>query len=46
MVLELAVVSNANSIVTYNGADFKGIEKFGLRAVRPVDFLKEIGELS
>ncbi len=46
MVLELAVVSNANSIVTYNGADFKGIEKFGLRSVRPVDFLKEIGELS
>ncbi len=46
MVLELAVVSNANHIVTYNTADFKGIEKFGLRATKPRDFLREIGELS
>jgi len=46
MVLELAAVSNANPIVTYNGADFKGIEKFGLRAIKPGDFLEEIGELS
>ena len=38
----LAVVSNASHIVTYNGADFKGIEKFGLRAVKPRDFLQEI----
>jgi putative PIN family toxin of toxin-antitoxin system len=45
MVLELAVVSNASHIVTYNGADFKGIEKFGLRAVKPRDFLQEIGEI-
>ena len=46
MVLELAVVSNANYIVTFNIADFKGIEKFGLRAIKPRDFLREIGELS
>ena len=46
MVLELAVVSNVNHIVTYNSADFKGIEKFGLRAIKPRDFLREIGELS
>jgi putative PIN family toxin of toxin-antitoxin system len=46
MVLELAVVSDAHHIVTYNGADFKGIEKFGLRAIKPRDFLKEIGEIS
>ena len=45
MALELGVVSNANYIVTLNTADFKGIEKFGLRAIKPRDFLKEIGEL-
>lgn len=45
MVLELAVVSNASYIVTYNGADFKGIEKFGLRAITARDFLREIGEI-
>jgi len=45
MLLELAVVSNATSIVTYNGADFKGVEKFGLRAITPRDFLREIGEI-
>ena len=46
MVLELAVVSNANRIITYNTADFKGIERFGLRAMKPRDFLLEIGEIS
>ena len=45
MVLELAVVSNANAIVTHNMADFKGIDKFALRAIKPRDFLREIGEL-
>ena len=45
MVLELAVVSTANPIVSYNGADFKRIEKFGLGAIKRGDFLKEIGEL-
>lgn len=45
MVLELAVVSKAGDIVTYNGADFKGIEKFGLRAITPRDFLREIREM-
>jgi putative PIN family toxin of toxin-antitoxin system len=46
MVLELAVVSNANYIVTYNTADFRGIEKFGLHATKPRGFLRGIGELS
>jgi putative PIN family toxin of toxin-antitoxin system len=45
MVLELAVGSNSNPIVTHNTADFKGIEKYGLRVVKPHDFLREIGEL-
>lgn len=46
MVLELAVASNAKYIVTFNTADFKGIEKFGLHVIKPRDFLKEIGEIS
>ena len=45
MVLELAVVANANAIVTHNTADFKGIERFGLSATTPREFLREIGEL-
>jgi putative PIN family toxin of toxin-antitoxin system len=46
MVLELAIMSRASAIVTHNTADFKGIEEFGLRAIRPRDLLMEIGELS
>ncbi len=45
MVLEVAVVSNATAIVTCNGADFKGIEELGLRAITPRDFLSEIREI-
>jgi putative PIN family toxin of toxin-antitoxin system len=45
MVLELAIVSGVDAIVTHNTADFKGIEKFGMRVIRPRDFLREIGEV-
>ena len=45
MVLELAVSSGADAVVTYNKADFKGIEQFGVKIVSPKDFLKQIGEL-
>ena len=45
MILELAVVSNAKYIVTFNTDDFEGIEKFGLHAIKPREFLKEIGEI-
>lgn len=45
MVLELAVSSSADAIVTYNKADFKGIERFGLKTIPPRDFLRQIGEL-
>jgi hypothetical protein len=30
-------------IVSYNIGDFAGIEQFGLRAVEPATFLREIG---
>jgi putative PIN family toxin of toxin-antitoxin system len=43
LVLELAVESNCNSIVTYNLKDFENINKFGLKAITPKTFLKEIG---
>ena len=43
MLLELAVEAGCTRIVTFNAHDFRGIEQFGLRAVRPQDFLKEIG---
>jgi putative PIN family toxin of toxin-antitoxin system len=45
MVLELAVTAYCDFIVTYNQKDFEGIERFGLRAVTPREFLQQIGEL-
>ncbi len=46
MVLELAVTSNAESIVTYNRADFRGAEQFGVKLMTPKALLKQIGVLS
>lgn len=43
LVLELAVESNSNFIITYNLKDFKNIEKFGLEAITPKIFLQKIG---
>jgi len=43
MVLELAVESGSEFIVTYNEADFKGADRFGIRVVTPGAFLREIG---
>jgi putative PIN family toxin of toxin-antitoxin system len=45
MVLELAVTARCQYIVTFNIADFSGIQQFGIRAVKPRDFLRVIGEL-
>lgn len=42
-VLERAVVSQVKEIVTFNHRDFRGIEKFGIRAISPNDFLIEKG---
>ena len=42
--LELAVASQADFIVTYNIQDFRGTEAYGIRAVTPGEFLKTIGE--
>lgn len=45
MVLELAVKSGSERIVTFNGRDFAGSEKFGVCAVAPAEFLRSIGVL-
>ncbi len=45
MVLELAVESQSQYIVTYNKADFAGAERFGVRAITPKEFLQLIGEI-
>jgi len=45
MVLELAVESECDAILTYNQRDFAGIEAFGIRVITPREFLKEIGEI-
>lgn len=44
LVLELAVESGAAYIVTFNKKGFHGIERFGVKAVTPQEFLAIIGE--
>lgn len=43
-ILELAVQSECDYIVTHNLKDFVGTEKFGIKAVTPGKFLRQIGE--
>ena len=45
MVLELAVESEAEFIVSHNIRDFAGAEQFGLRVITPLSFLRQIGEI-
>lgn len=45
MVLEVAVESESDFIVTHNIKDFIGIEQFGIKAITPNQFLEKIGEL-
>jgi putative PIN family toxin of toxin-antitoxin system len=45
MVLEVAVASGSTVIVTFNKSDFRGCERFGIRALTPAEFLQEIGVL-
>lgn len=41
-ILEVAVASQTNIIVTHNVRDFKGIDQFGIRTITPKQLLKEI----
>jgi putative PIN family toxin of toxin-antitoxin system len=43
MVLELAVASGCKYLITFNKKDFRGIEKFGILALTPKEFLDLIG---
>lgn len=45
LLLELAVESESDFIITYNKKDFEGIDKFGLHALTPKEFLEKIGEI-
>src|SRR6266496_3036338 len=45
LVLELAVSANCEYILTHNIRDFKGSEKFGIRAITPKEFLQVIREV-
>jgi putative PIN family toxin of toxin-antitoxin system len=40
--LELAVASGVNLVVTHNISDFKGSDKFGVRPITPKELLEEI----
>jgi putative PIN family toxin of toxin-antitoxin system len=44
-ILELAVQSQSRYIVTYNKADFAGVEEFGIDLVTPKEFLQILGEI-
>jgi len=44
-ILELAIESQSDYIITYNKKDFKGIDKFGIEALTPKEYLELIGEI-
>ncbi len=44
MVLEAAVAAGCTHIVTFNGKDFTGAERFGIKVLTPQALLAEIGE--
>ncbi len=44
-VLELAVTARCEYIVTHNISDFKGVDKFGIQAITPKEFLQMIREV-
>lgn len=43
-ILELAVESECDFIVTYNIKDFKGAEMFDIKVITPKEFLRKLGE--
>lgn len=45
LVLELAVESNSEFIVTFNTKHFAAGRRFGITALRPGEFLRRLGEL-
>ncbi|MBL3619748.1 MAG: putative toxin-antitoxin system toxin component, PIN family [gamma proteobacterium endosymbiont of Lamellibrachia anaximandri] len=43
LVLEVAVESQSEYIITFNKKDFRGVDKFGIKAVTPQEFMIERG---
>ena len=43
LVLEVAVESRSEYIITFNKRDFRGVEKFGIKVVTPQEFMMERG---
>lgn len=46
LVLEVAVESASEYIITFNKKDFNDIEKFGVQAITPQHFLKDRGVIT
>jgi putative PIN family toxin of toxin-antitoxin system len=44
-ILELAVESGCDFVITFNVRDFAGAEKFGITIVTPQEFLRKLGEI-
>jgi putative PIN family toxin of toxin-antitoxin system len=44
-ILELAVESRCDYIVTFNVRDFAGADKFGIKIATPREFLRKLGEI-
>ncbi len=44
-ILELAVASQRERIITYNKRDFRGAENFGMAVLTPKEFLEILGEI-
>jgi len=42
-ILEVAVASESDYIITFNIKDFSETKKFGIEAIKPGDFIKTIG---
>ncbi|HEX8708886.1 MAG TPA: putative toxin-antitoxin system toxin component, PIN family [Pyrinomonadaceae bacterium] len=44
-ILELAVESRSDFIITFNLKDFVGLERFGIEVITPQEFLRKLGEI-
>lgn len=44
-ILELAVESGCDFIVTFNVKDFAGTEKFGIEVITPQELLRKLGDI-
>lgn len=44
-ILELAIESHSDYIISYNKADFEGTEKFGIQVISPRELLEILGEI-